>query len=177
MRSASCTRIVAQSRSLWQVMIPVSGYVWICIVEGVWESGYNGQTVSENGGAPPLDNAICRRCDALCDSADNFCRRCGLSLHDDVQLPSVRERPHLPVVQQLSVPATVVKGAAFVAAGKIAELLVRRLARNTFGRRAREAKLPARRAKGELIPQDEGVLEGAQLVSETFFLRRVRIRR
>lgn len=145
-------------------------------VEGPNLTGYNGRTVNEHGDPPPSESAVCERCEAVGASDDNFCRRCGLSFQDDVYLPSVRER-NLPAVAPPSVPATVVKGAAFVAAGKIAEMLVRRMVRGAFRRGTSRAKTPARAKKAELVPREERLPEEGHVVSETFLLRRVRIRR
>lgn len=139
-------------------------------------TSYNGRTLNENGDSPPFDSVVCDRCDSACDIEDNFCRSCGYSLHDSPNLPSVREH-QLPAVHAPSVPATVVKGAAFVAAGKLAEMLVRRMVRGAFGGSSRKAKPPAKRAKAEIVPREGQLPDEGQVVSETFLLRRVRIRR
>jgi hypothetical protein len=112
---------------------------------------------------------ICGRCAAICDFADNFCRSCGLALQDTT-LPSVRES-RLPAVWRPPVPVVVVKSAAFIAAGTLAEMFVRRLVRNAFAsrREASNAQPPA--------VMNGRAREEAHLESETYLLRRVRVRR
>lgn len=123
--------------------------------------------------APP-ESVACGRCAASADSGDNFCRRCGLALTEQ-RLPSVANSRALPAVWRPPVPAVVVKGAAFIAAGTLAEALLRRLVRRTFGERqpAPPAKLPGNGnvASGEMNA-DEG-----ETLSETLLLRHIRVRR
>jgi hypothetical protein len=118
----------------------------------------------------PLEAVLCGRCSTACDQDDNFCRKCGLPMHDNAQLPALR-RSGLPAVWRPPVPAVVVKSAAFVAAGTLAELIVRRLVRNALKRDAADA-LPRAAAKA-----NGQIHEDSQLVSETYLLRRVRLRR
>ncbi|MCH8026167.1 MAG: zinc ribbon domain-containing protein [Chloroflexi bacterium] len=113
---------------------------------------------------------VCVRCQEACDLDDNFCRHCGLSLLERPPLPSVRSAARLPVIRPPSVPATVAKGAAFVAAGKIAELLVRRMARNVLG----GGRSPR---KAELIAKQAATPQSSEIVSETVLVRQIRIRR
>lgn len=136
---------------------------------------YNSGAVGGNGETSPPETLLCGRCAGAYDPEDNFCRHCGLSLHDP-QLPSVRDGPELPAVWQPPLPAVVMKGAAFVAAGTLAELLVRRLVGRALGRRPRASRALARRepapAEGEEpLPAD------TQMESETLVLRRLRFRR
>jgi len=142
-------------------------------VVGLDMTGYNSRAVKENGGLPPFETLICGRCATVCDVDDNFCRRCGMALQDS-QLPSVRNGRALPVAWRPRVPAVVMKGAAFIAAGTLAELVIRRAVRRAFGQAGR---LPASKARGELAGRDGGLPEETQLLSEMFLLRRVRIRR
>ncbi len=129
--------------------------------------------MSENG-QTPLETVLCGRCATLCDPEDNFCRHCALPLTEQ-QLPSVRDGRALPAVRQPALPAAVVRGAAIVAAGTLAELLVRRLVRGALHRGASVVHLPARRAKKEVIA--EPAPDGAQVITDTLLLRRIRIRR
>ena len=119
------------------------------------------------------DVVICGRCATACDGIDNFCRQCGLSLQEE-QLPSVRQA-HLPAVRSPSVRNVVVRGAAFVAAGKIAEIVTRQLVQRAFSRTRRITRLPARRSNVEV--GSGAVVEEEHLLSETFLLRRTRVRR
>lgn len=134
----------------------------------------------ENGEAPP-NTILCARCGTACDLGDNFCRQCGLALRADAprQLP-VPHEGILPAVWRPPVPTMVVRGAAVVAAGTLAEMMVRRLVRSVFGggaKRSRETTLPARSANGAVAPREDAMPEDTQMVSETLLLRRIRFRR
>lgn len=119
---------------------------------------------------------LCGRCSAPYDSEDNFCRKCGFPLHE-VGVPAVREGRYEPVVWQPSV-APVVKGAAVIAAGTLAELLVRRVVSRMFRARglAPSQSDSAKRA-ARVIEREEPVTSDTQIVSETLVLRRMRFRR
>ncbi len=129
--------------------------------------------MSENG-QTPLETVLCGRCATLGDADDNFCRHCGLSLTEQ-QLPSVRDGRALAAVRRPPLPAAVVRGAAIVAVGTLAELLVRRLVRGALRQGASVVRLPVRRAKREGIA--ESLPDDAQVVTDTLLLRRIRIRR
>jgi hypothetical protein len=129
--------------------------------------------VTENG-PTPLETVLCGRCATVCDPEDNFCRHCGLALRE-AHLPSVRDGRSLPAVWRPRVPAVVLKGAAFVAAGTLAEVVVRRLVRRALGRAPAAARAVARRPGRP--PADDEPADDAQVVSDTLFLRRVRVRR
>src|SRR3990172_10377591 len=88
---------------------------------------YNSRAVNEEGLFPP-ETVLCGRCASVCDPEDNFCRHCGLPLHDDSTLPSVRNGA-MPVASPPPFPAAVVKGAAFVAAATPAEMFLLHLLR------------------------------------------------
>lgn len=90
-------------------------------------------------------------------------------------LPSVREH-RLPVAWRPPVPAVVVKGAAFIVAGTLAEMFARRMVRRAFGGQRRQERTLTPEAKEAAVVAN-GTTEEAQLVSETFLMRRVRIRR
>ncbi len=129
--------------------------------------------MSEDVAAHTLDVVVCGRCQEACDLDDNFCRHCGFSLLEQPPLPSVQSARQLQAIRPLFVPATVAKGAAFVAAGKIAELLVRRMARSVLGR----GKSPRKPAKAELVSKQEATPQSSEIVSETVLFRQIRIRR
>jgi predicted amidophosphoribosyltransferase len=121
-----------------------------------------------------LDTVACGRCASPCDLDDNFCRRCGLAL-GEARLPSVRSQPSLPAVWQPRLRAVVMKGAAFIAAGTLAEVLVRRMVRRALapltGSRSSNGK-----KRAQLVPSYD-TTDDAQVVSETFLMRHIRIRR
>ncbi len=125
-----------------------------------------------NGSAPP-DVILCGRCATACDLEDRFCRQCGLSLHES-GLPSLWDEPQLPAVWKPST-SVIARGAAVVAAGTVAEILLRRLARGVFGRRS-ESKDGV---TNEVVPVDANSAsdDDEQYVSETLLLRRIRFRR
>ena len=111
----------------------------------------------------PVD---CHNCSLPLAADDNFCRRCGISLHPIV--PAVRTeltpavwRPHIPPVM---------KGAAVMAAGTIGQYVFRRVAREFLG--GDKPRSPRRRRASQ-----DGMLDEAQIITETVMLRRVRIRR
>jgi hypothetical protein len=130
--------------------------------------------VTENGTPPPY-TLLCGRCATACDAEDNFCRHCGLALHDP-QLPAISNGRHLPTVWQPPVPVAVMKGAAFVAAGTIAEILVRRMVRSAFNRGPKPSRAVAGRSSA-VAEVDEPLPEDTQVVSETVLFRRIRFRR
>jgi hypothetical protein len=98
------------------------------------------------------------------------------------------ERSYAPVPWRETMPV-VVRGAAVVAAGTLAEAVLRRLvARALRGlihpseqpvrRAGRRAWLPVRRQpkKAEVVERLDPTGDGDQVVSETFLFRRVRLR-
>ncbi|MCH8064437.1 MAG: hypothetical protein IIC90_01245 [Chloroflexi bacterium] len=129
--------------------------------------------MSEVVAADTLGIIVCGRCQESRDLDDNFCRHCGFSLLEQPPLPSVRSTRLLPAIRPPSVPATVAKGAAFVAAGKLAELLVRRMARSVLG----GGKSPRKPTNAKLVSEREATLQTSEIVSETVLLRQIRIRR
>ncbi len=129
--------------------------------------------MNENGETPPPETLLCGRCANAYDAEDNFCRQCGAPLHDP-QLPSVRDEASLPAVWRPPLRAVVVRGAAFVAAGTMAEMLIRRLVRRALSRRPAS---PVRREATPATEPDETADGDAEMVSETLLLRRIRFRR
>ena len=83
----------------------------------------------------------------------------------------------LPVAWRPPLPVAVAKGAAFVVAGTLAEILLRRLARGAVRRRPWRAKTPARREPAQIEPHGASMPDDTQMVSETLLLRRIRFRR
>jgi hypothetical protein len=74
----------------------------------------------------------------------------------------------------------VVRGAAVVAVGTLAEAILRRLLTRALRGRAppseRRAGLPARREKAEVVEHPERAGDDDHVVSETYLFRRVRLR-
>jgi hypothetical protein len=91
------------------------------------------------------------------------------------------ERFYAPVPWRETMPV-VVRGAAVVAAGTLAEAVLRRLVARVLRGRARpsdrRASLPARRQpeKAEVVERPEPAGDDDHVVSETFLFRRVRLR-
>jgi len=137
---------------------------------------YNARAMNEEPLRSEGEVLLCGRCSAPYDPEDNFCRKCGFPLNE-VGVPALREGPYEPVVWQPSL-APVVKGAAVIAAGTLAELLVRRMVSRMFRPRgvtpfqSDSAKRAAR-----VIDREEPVTSDTQVVSETLVLRRMRFRR
>ncbi len=138
-------------------------------VEAARDSGYNSRAV-ENVDNPPA--LICGRCTTVCDLDDNFCKRCGMPLSDG-QLPLKREQ-RLPDVWRPRVPAVVVRAATVVAVGTLTEIIARRLAREAGQRVANVVRLPIGRGKPKVVSQRIDEDAGAQFVSDTVFIRRIR---
>lgn len=104
----------------------------------------------------------------MLDNGDNFCRRCGTAT--SARLPAVRGQL-AATIWQPRVPR-LVKGAAVMAAGTVGQYVMRRVITNalTAGRR-RPSRSPRRR------DASDGMLDDAQIITETVMMRRVRIRR
>jgi len=115
-----------------------------------------------------MNNAVCPNCETALDADDNYCRRCGAAVAAE-RLPALR--PNMAAtVWQPRVPR-VVKGAAVMAAGTVGQFLVRRAITNVLGGgRARPSRALRRTT-------DDGMVDEAQIITETVMMRRVRIRR
>ncbi len=72
--------------------------------------------------------------------------------------------------------AVVVRGAAVVAATKVAELVARRIVRNLFRRNGKSERLPATSSDTEIVPGEEAIIREA-VVRETFLTRTIHFRR
>lgn len=113
----------------------------------------------------------CHACEYALDADDNFCRRCGMAV-GRAELPAVRGTTSVTLWQPNVSP--VVKGAAVMAAGTIGQFLLRRAVSSVLGSGKgagkRSSILPVRR-------RDDGLVDEAQIITETVMMRRVRIRR
>ena len=144
------------------------------------EPVYNGPAMNEDGRSQSEALLRCPRCGSSHDREDNFCRRCGAALHAS-RVPMVRdERSYAPVPWQGAMPM-VVRGAAVVAAGTLAEAVLRRLLARALRlprSDSRRSRLPARRQpeKVEVVEHPEPAGDDDHVVSETFLFRRVRLR-
>ncbi len=129
----------------------------------------------------------CESCSAPRDADDNFCRRCGASLNDAsrpaerVTLPAVPSSSYEPVPWRPAVPPAV-QGAAVLVAGTVAEMVLRGLASRLFRTGARlmvrRPENGGRRTEVVKAEPDREPADGdAHIVSETWFFRRVRVRR
>ena len=116
----------------------------------------------------PLETIICGRCATVGDADDNFCRHCGMALGDE-RLPSVRNGANAPAIWQPRLRSVAVRSAAFIAAGTLAELLVRRMVRRAL------APLAGRRNHSTHVIASDAV--GPREESETLLVRHIRIRR
>lgn len=114
-----------------------------------------------------MDIAFCPACGVGVDADDNFCRRCGAST-GRAQLPAVRTAA-LPMAWKPTV-SPVMKGAAVMAAGTAGQFLLRRVVGGFTGGRRRSINI--RRPRG-----GDGMVDDAQIITETVMMRRVRIRR
>ena len=116
---------------------------------------YNGPAMNEDGRSQSKASSRCPRCGSSHDPEDNFCRHCGAAFHAS-RVPMVRdERSYAPVPWRETMPV-VVRGAAVVAAGTLAEAVLRRLvARALRGVRAR-LRQPAGLAAGASAAREGG---------------------
>ena len=91
----------------------------------------------------------------------------------DTQLPVVRQPSAAAVWRPQASP--VVKGAAVMAAGTVGQFVFRRIISGLFsGSRTGSRKHRAIRIKNS---RNDGLLDEAQIITETIMMRRVRIRR
>ena len=149
---------------------------------------YNGAAMNKDGRSQSEGLLRCPRCGSSHDRGDSFCRRCGAALHAS-RVPMVRdEQSYVPVPWRGTMPV-VVRGAAVVAAGTLAEAVLRRLVALALRGRGRPSDQPVRQAgrrtrqparrqpeKAEVVEPSEPAGDGDLVVSETFLFRRVRLR-
>jgi ribosomal protein L37E len=152
------------------------------------EPVYNGPAMNEDGRSQSEALLRCPRCGSSHDREDNFCRHCGAALQAS-RVPMVRdEGAYAPVPWREAMPV-VVRGAAVVAAGTLAEAVLRRLIARALRGSARpsdqpvrqagqRARLPARRQpeRAEVVERPGPAGDDDHVVSETFLFRRVRLR-
>ena len=137
-----------------------------------------------NDDGRPRDEELlrCPSCDGPHDIEDNYCRHCGASLYAS-RVPMLRdEQSYSPVAWRETLPV-VARGAAVVAAGTLAEAILRRL----IGRALRGLIRPSggqarqsarhRTEKAEVIERPEPAAGDDHVVTETFLFRRVWLRR
>ena len=115
--------------------------------------------------------STCHACSFGVDDADNFCRRCGVAV-ETPSLPAVRTSA-LPTVWRAQA-SPVVKGAAVMAAGTVGQFVFRRVVGGLLSGGGRSKKHRAIRIKN---PRSDGMIDEAQIITETIMMRRVRIRR
>ncbi len=116
--------------------------------------------------------STCPRCRSARDADDNFCRRCGLAA-STTQLAPIPPPGAATVWRPQASP--VVKGAAVMAAGTVGQFLFRRIVGGILGSgRGASRKHRAIRIKN---PRNDGMVDEAQIITETIMMRRVRIRR
>jgi len=130
----------------------------------------------------------CPKCGNPYDPEDNFCRRCGAGLQR-TRVPAVRDAKSYALAPWRETLPVAFRGAAVVAAGTVAEALLRRvIGRALRGPRpspagvedkGRQKRLPVRRQpeKADVVESSVGGQDGDQVVSETIVFRRVRLRR
>jgi ribosomal protein L40E len=126
-----------------------------------------GETFHRNG-----ELLICGRCNRPYEPGDRFCRKCGASLNN---LPAARDN-YAPAVFRSPMPA-IARGVAVVAVGTLAEFALKRAVRLVFRPRS---LLPMLRRTPTSIARrsdDDGFEPDAVIESETFAVRRVRVRR
>ncbi|MDP9236063.1 MAG: zinc ribbon domain-containing protein [Chloroflexota bacterium] len=120
-----------------------------------------------------MNDEICSTCGFAFDDIDNFCRRCGTSVIGRT-LPVVRPDATAAVWQPQVSP--VVKGAAVMAAGTVGQFLFRRMVSSMLGNGSKRRKTRSIRVRGDDRERD-GMVDEAQIITETIMMRRVRVRR
>jgi hypothetical protein len=115
--------------------------------------------------------STCHACESPLEDNDNFCRKCGIAV-GHAPLPAVAQKASITIWKPQASP--VVKGAAVMAAGTVGQFLVRRAVSALIGGGARPRKHRAIKLRG---PRNDGMVDDAQIITETIMMRRVRIRR
>ncbi len=117
-----------------------------------------------------MNTGVCYVCHSTIDPDDNFCRRCGAAV-GHAPLPAVRSHT-VPMVWHPHIPR-VVKGAAVMAAGTVGQYLFRRAIGRLLGGGEKGRQSRAIGAKSA----NDGMVDEAQIITETIMMRRVRVRR
>ena len=124
----------------------------------------------------------CTVCGAYGSLDDTFCRRCGTALRNS-RLPAGRHglparRTAAPLVLWRQAAPVLAQGAALVAAGVVAEWLVRSLAKSAFRLPLSMLGSPKRsKSKALALKRKSSLSEGGVAISETVVMRRVILRR
>jgi hypothetical protein len=116
--------------------------------------------------------STCHACSFALDDSDNFCRRCGIPA-SQAQLPAVRAAATPAMWRAPSSP--VVKGAAVMAAGTIGQFVFRRVLGGLLAGGRGSGKRRAIKIRNR--HDNDGLVDEAQIITETIMMRRVRIRR
>ena len=118
-----------------------------------------------------MNISTCHACTFPLDESDNFCRS-GATPAGHAPLPAVR-RDATPSIWQPHV-SPVVKGAAVMAAGTVGQFVFRRVVSGLLsgGKRPKANRVSIRRPN-----ERDGLVDEAQIITETIMMRRVRIRR
>ncbi len=117
-----------------------------------------------------MQDSFCPSCGAGVGNDDNFCRKCGIAVR--AALPALRQNS-VPTAWQPAV-SPVMKGAAVMAAGTVAQFLLRRVVGNVL-----DAARPRKRSPLRITrPRErDGMVDDAQIITEMVMMRRVRVRR
>jgi hypothetical protein len=119
-----------------------------------------------------MHQSACSACSFDLADADNFCRNCGAPVVAPAQLPAVASKTSVTIWKPQASP--VVKGAAVMAAGTVGQFLVRRAVHALLRDGSKPKTRRAIRVRGGA---DDGMVDDAQIITETIMMRRVRIRR
>ncbi len=125
-----------------------------------------------------MNDLRCPGCDAVRDSDDNFCRRCGRQI--TVNLPALAT-PRLPAEPAPALPPALVGSVAALAIGTGLEWLARRVASNAARGAARAAgRAIVRRdsaPRAQTPVQATVTDDSAVVIRETLYVRQVNLRR
>ena len=117
----------------------------------------------------------CLTCGSEGTLEDNFCRRCGAAQRNS-RLP-VKRTAGPPVLWHRAAPA-LAQGAALIAAGVVAEWLLRSATRGAVRLPLLAWKRSQRpKSKAVALRQKDSLPEGGLAISETVIMRRVILRR
>ena len=120
-----------------------------------------------------MDATFCSSCGLQLEAADNFCRRCGNAASPTggkAGLPAVRAQATPALWRPTVSPA--VKGVAVMAVGTLSQFLLRKAVSGLVSRPSHTGTINIRQPK-----QKDGLVDDAQIITETVMMRRVRIRR
>ena len=115
--------------------------------------------------------STCTHCHSDIANDDNFCRRCGTAVVVPA-VPATRTPASITIWRPQASP--VVKGAAVMAAGTVGQFVFRRVLSSLINGASRK---PGRRGLIRRNAGNDGMVDEAQIITETIMMRRVRIRR